>query len=177
MYPRCALYTQLMLGISARFCADYSVSRDGPVTLVGHTKDILIHGTSNGKILNGLDFPMWKNPQWDRRGYATDMVAWDHVRATRCEILTTPYPTEHMRWGLAATAHTFSSLHIDSDGFATFIQVMCGMKVWIVYRSSSALPLSSTEVFTDEHLFQIDEIPKNAQFGLEAIVLKPGDQL
>src|SRR5882672_3476485 len=82
----------------------------------------------------------------------------------------------HMWWGLAATAHTFTQLHIDSDGFATFVQVMCGLKVWILYRPSPALPLSSTNIFAD-HNFHLDKIPNDAPFGLEAIALRPGDQV
>ena len=121
---------------------------------------------------------MWKDSQWDRCSYATDMVAWDYVRGKQfCGTVTTPYPTEHVRWGLAATAHTFTSLHIDSDGFSTFVQVMCGKKVWIVYHPSPGLPLWSTNLFTNGDWFQLDKIPKNAQYGLEAMVLRPGDQL
>lgn len=157
-----------------RFHVDYSVSPTRPVTLSGHTKDLLY---SKGKILNGLDFPMWKDSQWDRCSYATDMVAWDYVRGRHQCKITTPYPTEHVRWGLAGTSHTFTSLHVDSDGFATFVQIMSGMKVWVVYRPSPVFPLSNIDVFTNRDAFQLDEIPKNAPFGLEAMVLKPGDQL
>ena len=121
---------------------------------------------------------MWKDSQWDCCFYATDMVAWDYVCGKQCcGTVTTPYPTEHVRWDLAATAHTFTSLHIDSDGFSTFMQVMCGKKVWIVYRPSPGLPLWSTNLFTNGEWFQLDKIPKNAQYGLEAMVLRPGDQL
>ena len=121
---------------------------------------------------------MWKDSQWDHCSYATDMVAWDYVHGKQCcRTVTTPYPTEHVWWGLAATAHTFTSLHIDSDGFSTFMQVMCGKKVWIVYRPSPGLPLWSTNLFTNGEWFQLDKIPKNAQYGLEAMVLRPGDQL
>ncbi len=85
--------------------------------------------------------------------------------------------TEHVWWGLAVTAHTFTSLHVDSDGFSTFVQVMCGKKVWIVYHPSPGLLLWSTNLFTNGEWFQLDKIPKNAQYGLEAMVLRPGDQL
>lgn len=157
---------------------DYSISSEGPVTKKGVSRDILANAIPEGKILNGLDFPMWKDAEWERSFYATDMLAWDHLRGRlHCAGPTTPYPTEHMRWGLAATAHTFTSLHIDSDGFATFIQIMCGKKVWVVFRPSPDLPLWNTNVFTNGDFFQHDKIPENAQFGLEAIVLRPGDQL
>jgi len=149
-----------------------------PVTVTGFTKDILENAISGAKILNGLEFPMWKDSQWDRCSYATDMVAWDYLRGKpHGGTVTTPYPTGHMRWGLAGTAHTVTSLHIDSDGFATFVQLMCGKKIWAVYSPSPDLPLSNTDAFIFPDRFQLDRIPPKAQFGMEAVVLRPGDLL
>lgn len=149
-----------------------------PVTVTGTAKDLLDHAMSNGKILNGLDFPMWKDLQWDRSLYATDMVAWDFLLGNpHCGVTNTPYPTGHVRWGLAGTAHAVSTLHIDSDGFATFVQVMCGMKLWAVYRPSATLPLSDINAFILPDVFQLDIMPEKAKSGLEAVVLRPGDML
>jgi hypothetical protein len=81
---------------------DHSMRRGGsiPDTVTGLAKDLLENATPQGKIVNGLDFPMWKDTQWDRRAYATDMVAWDHLLGSpHCGTITTPYPTGHMRWG------------------------------------------------------------------------------
>lgn len=142
----------------------------------GPAEAMLENATSDGKILNALDLPLWNDPQWDRRVYATDMVAWDFVRGKPYNPIN-PYPIEHMRWGLAGTAHSRTDLHIDSDGFATFIKVICGKKVWAVYRPSSNLPLSNTNVFVDHTKFKLDEVPETSEYGLEAIVLKPGDEL
>jgi hypothetical protein len=138
-------------------------------------KDLLENATPLGKIVNGLDFPMWKDSQWDRRAYATDMVAWDYLLGSaHCGTITMPYPIGHMRWGLAGTAHTVSMFHIDSDGFATFGQVMCGKKLWAIYHPSSTRSLSDINALL--HL-ELDEIPPKAQFGLEAVILRPGDLL
>jgi len=138
----------------------------------------LQHASSGGKILNGLDFPMWKDSQWDRSSYATDMVAWDFLLGNpHCSAANTSYPTGHVRWGLAGTAHAVSTLHIDSDGFATFVQVMCGKKLWAVYRPSPKLPLSNNDAFLLSDFFQLDRIPPKATSGLEAVVLRPGDLL
>jgi hypothetical protein len=160
---------------------DHSLRSSGgfiPATLNGHASDILSNATPRGKIVNGLDFPMWQDAQWERRSYATDMVAWDFLHGEPyCGTATTPYPTGHVRWGLAGTAHTVSMAHIDSDGFATFVQVMCGKKLWAVYRPSPGLPLWDTDVFVDPDLFQLDNVPEEAPFGLEAVVLRPGDLL
>lgn len=146
--------------------------------MTGHAKDLLDNATSHGKILNGLDFLMWKDSQWDRCSYATDMVAWDYLHENpHCGTTTSPYPTRHVRWGLAGTADTASMFHIDSDGFATFLQVMCGKKLWAVYRPYPTLPLSNINVFTLSDFFELDKIPAGAQFGLEAVVLRQGDFL
>jgi hypothetical protein len=160
---------------------DHSMRRVGgsiPATDTGVAKNLLENAIPQGKILNGLDFPMWKDSQWDRRAYATDMVAWDYLLGSpHCGTITTPYPTGDMRWGLAGTAHTVSMFHVDSDGFATFGQVMCGKKLWAVYRPSSTLPLSDINFFLRSENFQLDKIPAKAKFGLEAVVLRPGDLL
>ena len=160
---------------------DHSIRSTGgsiPITVTGHAKDLLENATLDGKIINGLDFPMWKDSQWDRCSYATDMVAWDYLHGNpHCGTATAPYPTGHVRWGLAGTAHTVSNFHIDSDGFATFVQIMCGKKLWAVYRPSPTLSLSNTNIFVSSDLFQLDRIPPEPRFGLEAVVLRPGDVL
>lgn len=157
---------------------DHSVRVSPPDTVIRHVQDILDNGISSQKILNGLDFPMWKDSQWDQCSYATDMVAWDYLHGqAHCGSITTQYPTPHMWWGLAGTAHTVSYLHMDSDGFATFVQVMCGMKVWAVYGSPPNISLSTINLFNKDSSFQLDTIPTGANYGLEAIILRPGDTL
>ncbi len=112
---------------------DHSIHGAGnriPVTVTGHVQDLLDNATLHGKILNGLDLPMWKDSQWDCCSYATDMVAWDyHHENPHCGTATSPYPTGHVQWGLAGTADAASMFHIDSDGFAMFLKVMCGKKL------------------------------------------------
>ena len=137
----------------------------------GLFRDILDNAWNpDGKILNGLDFPKWDENPKDCSAYATDVVAWDYVRGKpHCGNFTIPYPTAHMRWGLAGTANTMTSFHIDSDGFSTFLWVICGKKVWGISHAPE-LPLSSIDVFLDENL-------EAATHGIEAIVLRPGDLL
>ena len=129
----------------------------------------------DGKILNGLDFPMWDDSPRDRSSTAVDVVAFDYMRGKpHCGGL--PYPTGHMSWGLAGTANTVTFVHIDCDGFSTFIRVMCGKKVWAIYREDPELPLSSINVFLHKK-FRLDDLVDGAKYGFEAIVLRPGDLL
>lgn len=61
---------------------DYSIHKSDslmPTTVTGIVSDILENATPDGKILNGLEFPLWKDSQWDRCSYATDLVAWDYL--------------------------------------------------------------------------------------------------
>jgi hypothetical protein len=152
-----------------------------PATVTGRMRDLLENAASQGKqekILNGLDFPMWKDAQWDRHAYATDMVAWEYVLGRPyCGQATSSYPLGHVRWGLAGTAHTVTMLHIDSDGFSTFGQVMCGKKLWAIYRPSPDCPISDIKAFLNSDSFQLERITPKSQFGLEAVVLRPGDML
>ncbi len=121
---------------------------------------------------------MWKDPQWHHSPYATDMVAWDFLLGNPYGgDANTPYPTRHVRWGLAGTAHSVSTLHVDSDGFATYVQVMCGKKLLPVYRPSPDRPLSNINTFLHPDGFQLDKIPAKAKSGLEVMVLRPGDML
>ena len=99
------------------------------------------------------------------------MAAWDYVRGKPfCG--KSQYPT----LGLAGTANAVTFLHIDSDGYSMFVQVICGKKVWGIYRRQPRqLPLSSINLFLDKK-FRLDEM-LDQSFGLEAIVLQPGDML
>ena len=107
---------------------DYSVpavignDNTTPETVKGFVRNILENSNDpDGKILNGLEFPQWGDNPRDRSAYATDVVAWNYIRGKPyCGSLTTPYPTEHVRWGLVATSNAVRFLHTDSDGFSTF---------------------------------------------------------
>jgi hypothetical protein len=86
------------------------------------------------------------------------------------------YPVLDMRWGLAGTANAVTFFHIDSDGYATYLRVICGKKVWGIYRQPDNIPLASVNSFLDKD-FRLDEVLEQSTFGLEVIVLRPGDMM
>ena len=151
------------------------------MTVSGLLSDILENARNpQGKILNGIDLPACF-PAWDDSSkhlpYATDVVAWDYLRGKPyCGNFTNPYPTEHMRWGLAGTTDAVTFLHIDSDGFSTFVRVITGKKVWTILRDVPKNPVSSIDFFIDE-TFSLDDIVNESTFALETIVLRPGDTM
>ncbi|KAF9049143.1 hypothetical protein BJ165DRAFT_1464582 [Panaeolus papilionaceus] len=85
----------------------------------------------NGKILNALDLPM-PTATLEETCFTTDLVSW---RLTMGE-LNCPrgeeYPTSKFRWALVTTKGGLHWVHLDNDGFATFIHVRTGAKWWII---------------------------------------------
>lgn len=138
-------------------------------------RDILENANADGKILNGLDFPLWSESPKGQEGFAVDVAAFGYVRG-KPHFGNLPYPTGDMRWGLAGTANTITFVHIDCDGFATYIRVACGKKVWAILREDPQFPLSSIDTFLHKN-FRLDDFPDGANYGFEAIVLRPGDIL
>ena len=57
-----------------------------------------------------------------------------------------------------------------------FVQVVCGKKVWDIYREAPDVPISSIDVFMDK-MFVLDDLLDESTFGLEAIVLRPDDMM
>jgi len=61
-------------------------------------------------------------------------------------------------------------------GYTIFIQATTGKKVWGILQEAPKYQLSSIDFFLDEN-FLLDKITNGSTFGLEAIVLWPGDTL
>ena len=108
------------------FPASARGENSAPATVSGLMSDILENAWNpDGKILNAIDFPAcfltWDDSS-KHLSYATDVVAWDYLRGKPyCGHFTHPYPTADMHWRLAGTANAVTFLHIDSDGYSTFV--------------------------------------------------------
>ncbi|KDR81335.1 hypothetical protein GALMADRAFT_59822, partial [Galerina marginata CBS 339.88] len=158
--------------------SDFSVidEQANPAVVTGYVNDLLENASSTGKILNGLDFPMWTSNRRLNK-YETHTVAWDAVRAThRCNP-NTPFPTEDCEWGIAGLMHTITFLHIDCDGFGTRYGPKVGRKLWAFLRPQDSKSLFSIKFFIDKKLFSLNGKPKNVMYDFEAVVLRPGDEL
>jgi hypothetical protein len=119
-----------------------------------------------------------------RHRFSSDSTAW---RATKGRGGSTDGdfpPLADIRWGLAATKGAIHWWHIDSDGFATFIDVITGYKWWIVARERDSYVASgqkdATPRFGNVNLFldsyQLEE-PNDDLWNIEAILLEPGTRL
>jgi hypothetical protein len=144
----------------------------------GTVRSLLVSSQEDGKILNALHFPMPEQGlgMWP---FSTDSAAW---RATKGEIGCAQDevpPLADIRWGIAATTGALSWLHLDSNGFGTYIDTKAGLKWWIVLRRKG-----------DEHRFEsISEVgyffdgeyredePNEEKWDLEAVLLPPRTRL
>ena len=124
-----------------------------------------------GHPLNALDLPM-SDGNHPPSKLASHLVAWHETQGLPGCPYGVPLPTRDLLWGLASTAGTYSGWHIDSNGFATFIEVKAGMKWWII-----ATPKEGGDTFDSPNLF-LDDFepydPNSDRWDIEAILLKPG---
>jgi hypothetical protein len=87
------------------------------------------------------------------------------------------YPTSHMRWGLVAFNGALHYFHIDSDGLGTWVEVKCGLKLWVIARPKDDKVPSFSDI--DAFLKNIGEgtCPNSDSWIVEAVVLEPGSRL
>ncbi|KAH9480970.1 hypothetical protein JR316_0007577 [Psilocybe cubensis] len=127
-----------------------------------------------GKILNALNIPL---PHAGAHSFdlSTEAAA---LRATSGSWkYSTPVPFGDMSWGLVATEGAFSDIHIDANGFCSFIQPLHGLKLWIImYPRRLDVDLSS-----DRRVFLGDKLDygetHHQDWIYEAIVLDNQSEL
>lgn len=144
----------------------------------GRVSSFLESAKHDGKILNGLNFPMPEEGM-GRLAFSTDSTAWKATKgALGCSYEEAP-PMGDIRWGLAATAGALSWIHIDSNGLGTYVDVKAGKKWWIVLKRKGEgrdfKSCSDGEGFFGGD-YNVDE-PNLNDWEFEAIVLTPGTRL
>lgn len=109
----------------------------------------------------------------------TDCAAWKATKGAKgCAQEETP-PYSSIRWGLAATKGALSWLHLDSNGFNTYVDTKSGFKWWIIGRRKGEEhcfeSFSEVEAFFDgnHHV----ERPDAEKWDFEAVLLLPGTRL
>ena len=142
---------------------------DGNAQMTTGTPQDLIDESrkKNGKILNALELPLEFSPLTPIPKFSSDLKSWFATRGFKTNNADTSYPTGHLRWALAALAGARTWWHIDSNGFLTFLKVMCGYKIWIVIYDEHG---DFTKICAFED-FILDKVGNNR---IEAILLQPG---
>ncbi|KAH6909845.1 hypothetical protein BKA70DRAFT_1425560 [Coprinopsis sp. MPI-PUGE-AT-0042] len=129
------------------------------------------------KNINALNFPMPPGLRPEiLSAIATAYIAW--LRTHHNNMCFSSYPSGQTQWGLLAYNGALHYLHIDAEGFGTWIEVKCGAKLWVIAYppSNGQLPsLSDINAYElDSELF-CGEPPEG--WTLEAVVLTPGTRL
>ena len=143
---------------------------------VGTLEDILgMAQDPNGAIVNGLSFPLPLSAI-KRDKVSSEIEAWRLTEGLRFCRNSALYPTPAMRWGLAGTAGARHWVHVDCNGLATIIELLCGAKWWILFRPlmpGEPDPTAHVDLFLDD--FDPSVVVKT--WDAEAVLLRPGTRL
>ncbi|KAG6886587.1 hypothetical protein C0992_003268 [Termitomyces sp. T32_za158] len=126
------------------------------------------------KALNALDIPPCISTPFPYHPLFSDQIAWDNA----CGKIDESYPTNDMRWSLATTAWAQHKWHADSNGFATFIKVETGTKIWFIGTPKRNLSPSLLSGGIERILgrFDLDGVNSDT-LDIEAVVLTPNNLL
>jgi len=129
----------------------------------------------NGAIINGLSFPLPLSAI-KRDNLCGDIEAWRLTEGLPYCTHKVSYPTGEVRWGLASTAGSRHWPHLDSDGLATYVELLIGKKLWILFRpnlDNEPDAGAHISVFLDD----FDTSVAVKTWDAEAVVLTPGTRL
>lgn len=121
-----------------------------------------------GAIINVMSFPLPLSAV-KKDKLSSEIEAWSLTKGSWYCAAKATYPTAKMRWGLASTAGARHWTHIDCDGLATFIDLICGGKWWILFR-----PKLTARV---DLFLNFDPAVVESSWDAEAVFLTPGTRL
>ena len=143
---------------------------------IGTLGDILeMAKDPDGAIINGLSFPLPLSAI-KRDKLCGDVEAWCLMEGLPYCHNNAFYPTSVMRWGLAATSGARHWVHVDCDGLGTYINVLCGLKLWLVFKPhlhGEPDSMAHVDLFLDD----FDPAVVVKTWDVEAVLLTPGTRL
>ncbi|KAH6868940.1 hypothetical protein BKA70DRAFT_1242686 [Coprinopsis sp. MPI-PUGE-AT-0042] len=137
-------------------------------------------------IVNALNLPLTPGLCPEQKfPFSSEYVAWMCTLGN--SLCLDAYPTSHTRWSLVAFDGALHYLHINSDGFGTWVEVKHGAKLWVIARpkdgtfknkdgTEEAIP-SFGDINGFLKFFGHGENPNSEYWDVEAMVLKPGSRL
>ena len=161
-------------------CSDSSVDPNTPNGFnarlkTGSLKDLHWHAQCpGGRILNCLELPNSTGCSEPHHAISTDTVAWSHTIGKPLCKKHLQKPVTDIRWGLAATAGAISYWHLDTNGFATYIDVKVGQKWWVVAEPKEGGPSFGSKDFYSQ--FDCEKVNEEL-WDVYAVLLKPGQRL
>lgn len=129
----------------------------------------------NGKCLDAFHLPGVTGTGASTTTFSSDWYAWRQTEGLPFCHEESQYPIPDMRWACAATKGALHFWHLDNDGLGKYIDILTGMKWWIIARPRGMFErFATTTMYVDDF---DPECPNLHLWDLEAIVLKPGDRL
>jgi hypothetical protein len=143
---------------------------------IGTLEDILdMAKDPDGAIVNALSFPLPLSAI-KRDKLSGEIEAWRLTEGLPFCNNKALYPTSDMRWGLAATAWARHWVHLDCDGLGTTVDMLCGLKLWALFKPHlHGEPDSTSHV--DLFLDDFDPAVVVKTWDVEAVLLTPGTRL
>ncbi|KAG6825256.1 hypothetical protein H0H92_004277, partial [Tricholoma furcatifolium] len=137
----------------------------------GRPQHLLDH---QDRMLSALNLPAVVD-EFERFPVFSDQKAWLHAAGRPYCSEKEPYPVPDMRWYLASTG-SFHEWHVDSNGLATFVFPMSGIKLWYIGtpKSRSFSDFRRVELFTNGYE---NYLPNSDLWDVEVVVLSPGTGL
>ncbi|KAG6824559.1 hypothetical protein H0H92_006471, partial [Tricholoma furcatifolium] len=137
----------------------------------GRTQHLLDH---NDRMLSALNLPAVVD-EFERFPVFSDQKAWLQAAGRSYCSEKEPYPVPDMRWYLASTG-SFHEWHVDSNGLATFVFPMSGIKLWYIGtpKSRSFSDFRKVNLFTNGYE---NSLPNLGLWDVEVLVLSPGTGL
>jgi hypothetical protein len=166
--------------VSYSSCADQSVpivdENFAAQMCIGTLEHILeMARDPNGTIINGLSFPLPLSAI-KRDKLSGDIEAWRLTEGLPFCNEKASYPTADMRWGLASTAGARHWTHVDSDGLATYVQLLTGTKLWILMKPDLDNEVDAA-AHVDLYLNDYDPAVAVRTWDAEAVLLTPNTRL
>ena len=85
--------------------------------------------------------------------------------------MTDTFPTEQINYWIASNPGSYSTRHIDANGFGTVATMLTGLKIWYIFLPNDAYPKN----FCDETINPI--IIPIGRWKIYLVVLQAGDTM
>ncbi|KAK0460290.1 uncharacterized protein EV420DRAFT_1641635 [Desarmillaria tabescens] len=128
-----------------------------------------------GRVLNALSLPC----STSETGHPLQLIVSSHIRAFEQtsdlpeDIFDASYPISATNFWLVATKGVISYIHSDCHGVGTFVEVLCGQKLWYVFQHHGSRRQDS---HIDEYMgdWAPGFIPDPREWEAEVVLLEPG---
>ncbi|KAK0462761.1 hypothetical protein IW261DRAFT_1576169 [Armillaria novae-zelandiae] len=128
-----------------------------------------------GHVLNALALPCTTLYDSDPLQFilSSHCQAFEHTSDMPADIFDTTYPGSATSFWLVATKGAISYMHCDCHGVGTVVEVLCGRKLWYIFRRRGS---SANDSMIEEYMgdWAPGFIPSPDEWEAEVVLLEPG---